>query len=245
MFDRERQLAAYERNKLTRGSTPAKPARDWSFWFPLGMSVLSLFISLATAYFNTFLQEDDLRVFIGPPPGVSRNKVGEIALHGAQEFTFINSGNRSAAITLVAGNARVLRTDNNDEDRRCAFGEEGANSVAIAFDAKPFVIKPGEIRHISTLPEAMILFWNAERDHSIPTVRLNRGIHQSKGSQSYLVCVMLSFVIPDGYATRWQKAAYLLSFDDAGDEYAKETPLFEVGKPMAIAAERRIRMGVW
>jgi hypothetical protein len=153
--DRERQLAAYERNK--RQSDIEKEVRPKRDWLPIFVSLFSLGISLLTAYFSVFLQEDDVRVVIEKNPLLMRNGDGELILYGDQRLTFINSGNRSAALTNIEAHARVLPSINSD-DRRCTTAaHEETPSVPIEFDAKPFVIKPGEIQYISTRPVAGIV----------------------------------------------------------------------------------------
>jgi hypothetical protein len=248
LSDRERQLEAFERNKRKADTGKASSAkRDW---LPVTFSVASLIVSLTTLYFNIFLQEDNLRVVIGETPMVSRNEGGEIGLYGDQQLTFINSGNRPAALTRIEAHARALQ---DEADRECKKPDDVRNffaMVPINFDAKPFVIRPGEIQHVTTTPEAG-LAWRKEkaeggtREDETPMFRLPREYHQSKGSGKYLVCITLSFVVPDNYAVRWQKAAYLFSFDGADAYFADRAALFDEGKPIVILSGRKMRWNFW
>jgi hypothetical protein len=62
-----------------------KPPRDW---LAITISLFSLLISGLTIYFNVFLALDDLRVVVGPPPTIARDKTGEASIDGDQELTF-------------------------------------------------------------------------------------------------------------------------------------------------------------
>jgi hypothetical protein len=76
-----------------------KKGRDW---LAVGISVFSLGISALTAYRTILFQRDDVRVEVGEALRVMRDK-NQFTLEEMQELTFINSGNRQAAVTGVSG----------------------------------------------------------------------------------------------------------------------------------------------
>ena len=72
-------------------------------WASLMIAVLALAISATTAYFNLLRDRDDVRVAFGFGPTIFYNKTAEkLHLADPTTLTFINSGNRAAAIANVA-----------------------------------------------------------------------------------------------------------------------------------------------
>jgi hypothetical protein len=87
-------------------------AKDWT---TLIFSVLALVISAASAYWNIIRQVDDVRVMIEGSPSIGVSG-GKIISHFGPPMTFINLGNRSAAISSVS-----LSIAQNDPER-CKYG---------------------------------------------------------------------------------------------------------------------------
>src|SRR5205807_1328222 len=78
-------------------------------------------------------------------PWVQTNSKKEAEFVGEQELTFINLGNRSAAVTFLG--ARIIPVQAVKDPSTCS-GAHDFPAYPIGFDTKPFVIKPGEISYI-------------------------------------------------------------------------------------------------
>src|SRR4051812_15680953 len=124
-------------------------AKDWSF---LSIAVLALCVSVATALFNVVLQFDDLRVVLGRNPLVEI-RASELTVSGDQELTFINSGNRAAAITDISAVARRIVVPGDEQvchSPSASRFEELFTFAPMELDAKPFILKAGEILFVKT-----------------------------------------------------------------------------------------------
>jgi hypothetical protein len=108
-------------------------------YLTLIISTAALFVSLITAYF-TFRHIDDVRMILPDMNDLAiRMKIAEdrLSVAASQNITFINSGNRAAAITRVV----LMKFGPFEGDEtKCQVNMDTLN-----YDFEPVVIKPGEI----------------------------------------------------------------------------------------------------
>ena len=206
-------------------------------WLTLTISCVALFVAVTTATFNVVLQLDDVRVVIGKHPIATITDEGAVGLTGNQEFTFINSGTRAAAITSVGGMVFPLKNE-DDPYRDCnppiGDGENippARGWMPIGLDAIPLVLKPGDISVVAAKPGGFL--WRRRKDG---TVVFPGGFYRPKDGDRFLVCLTLSVVTPDNFTTRWYKPAFVVEVTDAFPRDDKE--LFEKEKPIVVV--RRI-----
>ncbi|MEH2486266.1 hypothetical protein [Bradyrhizobium sp. AZCC 2230] len=200
-----------------------KPAgRDW---LPVGISVISLAVSLVTFYINALLQVDDVRVMIGDPPYVSTDTNGDTLIEGGQQFSFINSGNRSAAVTTVSGLSRRL---NPAANKTCASPLQ-FQEFPIILDAQPFVLKPSEI--VVTTPTMA-----SKKDRRGAPFRIPKSVFSAKVGDQVLICLNVNVVTPDNTSSAQQIPLYILTFLEVD---AEPTLLFDPSKPIVLLKSRR------
>jgi hypothetical protein len=110
-------------------------------WIAISLSVLALFISLITAYFNLVRQIDDLSTIIEgyPLPGVATDPA-RLIVSGEISVLFINSGNRPSAISGIGYHVEQWPDSPHDGSESCYI-----NSVSFDTDHQPIVVKQNEI----------------------------------------------------------------------------------------------------
>jgi hypothetical protein len=113
-------------------------AKDWITGI---LAFLALVVSAATAYFTTIRQADDLRVISSLEPVVILDDKARLGVSGQQQITFINSGNRDAAVTGVTLVVFKLM-GSPSANSQCNEGREVAN---LAYQVDAFITRPGEI----------------------------------------------------------------------------------------------------
>jgi hypothetical protein len=122
--------------------------------------VLALIVAALTAYFTIFQQLDELKVAIGHAPAVAIRPNGDLWIIGPLEITFINSGNRSVAVT----DAWALATRLKSPDAKPADcdGQEWRGS---AFKLDEFILKPGEIelKKLGPVSNCFFVTWKREK----------------------------------------------------------------------------------
>jgi hypothetical protein len=195
-------------------------------WASLSFSCLALLVSVGTAYFNVFLQQDDIRVVIGSTPTFTLRNNGDIATAGDQELTFINSGNRSAAITSVTA---LVTRQGAPEDLLATC--DGPDAYRMRFDIEPFVIKPGEIL-VKKMPVSRDLGWNDEKNGVLV---LPKSSYEAKHGDKYLACLAMNITTPDSFSKEVHHRAfdYVLKRLAIFEPEEKRT-LFERGKPVVM-----------
>jgi hypothetical protein len=99
----------------------------------------------ALGFWATIKRDDDVRVLITDPPSFYLEEK-KITMIGTPKFTFIDSGNREAAITSIGAAAWYFGGDKPTK-KDC---HQNGPRFPVEFDAKPFVLKAGEIRVIET-----------------------------------------------------------------------------------------------
>jgi hypothetical protein len=120
------------------------------YWIQATLPILSLIISALALYFTNFWQSDRLDVYVSKPScctGGFQLKLSDMNQFVGLEFsdeeymTFVNSGNRAAAISGI-GVEIFPTTFSNKNPRIC---DEEHESSGTTYDIAPFSIKPGDI----------------------------------------------------------------------------------------------------
>jgi hypothetical protein len=198
------------------------PRRDR---LPIVISLFSLLISALTIYFNVLLELDDIRVVIGQPPTISREKNGEVSIDGDQEFTFVNSGNRTAAVTYVFITTERIET-NVSQAQSCGNMNDKL-MLPLPFDVAALVLKAGEINIVSAR-------LGAKRDKQ-GIIRIPKELFSAAVGDQILVCLAVNIVTPDNYSTQQRIPVYKFTFEN---EFAEESALFDKNKPLSLRHAR-------
>jgi hypothetical protein len=190
--------------------------KKWRDWLAVGLSVLSLGISALTAYHTIFFQRDDVRVEVGESLRMLRDK-NQFTLQETQEFTFINSGNRQAAVTGIYG-MLVLVTNRGNADAQC--NQKLPLHKSIYLEASPLVLKPGEIQ-VLQVKVAAEYPW--KKESGMLRFREEGAV---EGAANYVVCLALYVTTPDSSSVRWVQPLYTLpNIGEGKDAFEKEEPL--------------------
>jgi hypothetical protein len=132
----DRAWEIYERNKQRN----AKPKKERKLsvreWLLALFAFVGLLLTAITTYYATIRTIDEVRVVVNDVPRIAWDN-SQISVEPKLSLTFVNSGNRSAAITAIFIHLR--RTHTCDEKER--YG----GSTYLEFLSEPFVIKPNEI----------------------------------------------------------------------------------------------------
>jgi hypothetical protein len=160
--------------------------------FSMSLSVLALLVSFLTAYFNLVRQYDDVRIVINLDP---QNTVldrftypsGDILNH-PRRLTFINSGNRSVAITSVR--ISVLFATDLEAATECTFAYGGEVSFYY-YEFEPFTLKANDI----AVPKMEPRYRNRSNIYG-------EKIEETEGTRRNLVsCLLIGFITPDNVVT--------------------------------------------
>jgi hypothetical protein len=123
----------------------------------VSLSLLALTVSIGTAYWTIIRQLDDMRLVIDGSTAITLDQntaavspfstnVGHFADTGSLRivtnavFTFVNLGNRPAAVTSIL----LWINQPPDEEKREPCEDTGP-FIWVRLDIDPFVVKPGEI----------------------------------------------------------------------------------------------------
>lgn len=125
-------------HKARPGSKQGGAGWSWKDAVTLPSSLAALLISGSGFYFNLVRLSDDIRMLIPTVPYVTLdNDHSRFAIEPAETILFMNSGNRSAAISFVQ---LYVNQDRNAQD-----GCELPSALMLEYDAEPFGLKPSEI----------------------------------------------------------------------------------------------------
>ena len=132
----DRAWDIFQKNKSRTASSEHK-RRDW---VTTSLALLSAVVSVGTVYYNFVRQSDDVRVSLPEfSPFISRGaEWWNLSLESDMTVTFVNSGNRTAAITDTSLRL-AYRANRNELTNECQHGR------FVSFNIEPLVIKPGEI----------------------------------------------------------------------------------------------------
>jgi hypothetical protein len=213
-----------EKNKPTAGGLTAKD------WITITLSSLALVISASSAYYNILRQQDDLRVVIGEAPGIFYDtNARNIAIIGGQGLTFINSGNRAAAIMNVS---LVIATPLKDENSpKCST----TSTYELRYLFEPFVMKPGEltVKSLQDMPIGSIR-------PSDPRVRLlPHELFDIKLHDHIIICLFFEVETPSSFNAKVEVILYDTNFlsEKEFDETQWPVPVKD-GTPPAILIQK-------
>jgi|SRR5215472_10147455 len=160
--------------------------------------VASLSIGGTVNYFNVVRQVDDIRVAPGSPPSLNVHSKNALIIYGSLTAAFINSGNRSAAITGVSG---LLTNFDEPEGGDCDKGF--ARTTPLFFDIPAFVLKPGEILVKDFATERLGYFKKADGGGLLLS-----GLAAMNDVNTGLACLSLTITTPDSYAANVSRPVF-------------------------------------
>jgi hypothetical protein len=212
------------------GKERKKAQRDrWA----ISISIISLLITLSAFVLGSLLQKDDVRVVIGEPPGVNVNEKGEIYVSGSQTLTFINSGNRAAAVTDIG--ALAWNASGSEKPKTDCVESQQEPSFPTPLESRQFVLKNGEFSVIN-LDVREQLFWKKRKDGNI--YFMGTKDFRVKVGDSFYTCLTLNIVTPDNILSRWSHPAFKFKVEEGfGGLSAVPEPLFNAEKPIAVLFE--------
>jgi hypothetical protein len=187
--------------------------------------VLALLVAGLTAYFTIFEQVDDLKVAFGKLPGATVKPNGDLWIIGPLEITFINSGNRSVAITNVWAMATPLKSPDATATN-CDTPE--THGAALRLDS--FILKPGELELKKLEAVSNCFFCELEKGEdflSQPTW-VPKSVFKVKLGDAFLTCLSLAVATAEGTSTEIKKPVFKY---EIGSE---PTPLFDKTKPIVF-----------
>jgi hypothetical protein len=202
-------------------------------WWAISISIFSLLITLSTFVLGSLLQKDAVRVVIGEPPSVNINEKGEIYVSGSQTLTFINSGNRPAAVTDIG--ALAWNISGSEKPKTDCVESEQEPSFLAPLESRQFVIKNGEFSVIN-LDVREQFFWKKRKDGNIYFIGTKD--FRVKVGDSFYVCLTLNIVTPDNIVSRWSHPAFKFIVEEGlGSLTAVPSPIFDAEKPIAVLFE--------
>ena len=100
---RERQQIQVEERLRQQVAVKEKKGKAWSSWVGSPVAWLALLVGGLNAYFASFRQYDDIRLYSDSTPEVDfRYKYQRIDIYGLHRLAFFNGGNRDALIHSVS-----------------------------------------------------------------------------------------------------------------------------------------------
>jgi hypothetical protein len=197
-------------------------------YISISISVVALLATLFTLYKTYVETDDDLAFIIDKLPDFRITK-GDgdnlfITLSARHNVTFINSGNRSAAI-LGMTIAATADTPANADPKRCP-------EMNYSYDLKPTVVKGSEIISVPTqLAEVKSRNSTNLPEGSVPVYRASSEV-KSPFATVVWTCLTIEAVLPDQPIIRIQKPfANYIQLDEAAGSAGS---LLDIGKPIVI-----------
>jgi hypothetical protein len=201
---------------------PAFAPKDW---LTLGISLIALAVSALTAYYNYFRQVDDFRMVLGYE--LPRVMLGmdrkTILFGGSYVASFINSGNRSIAVTGVKA---VVGKGKFPKDP-CLIPQS-----PVPYKLEPFVVKPAEIVVKNLVPED----FSPGHQKVVDMFKLNIDWEEIPEYGVLDVCLLVNVVTPDNYADERSVRIF---------ELVKGKETLSVGTIYAIRAPGTIVKKAW
>lgn len=205
-------------NHLKLETSEGKPQRKhWLDWAGWAIAIISLLFNGITVYRTQLIQRDDVRVVVDGALEVRPDK-GDLLLDEDQQFTFINSGNRTAVITEIYAEL-VLITDPNT-------GCDGRFAKSIVLNQTQTVVKPGEILPVHAKVVERYP-WEKGKDG----LRFRRS--KEEQNDSYIVCLQLYVTTPDSTSIRWVQKVHLVPAKDDPSRDARDS-----GRPPLILIQQ-------
>lgn len=141
--------AGRERRSVNSDDANKRPAIGVKDVLSLSLSLLAFILSIITGYFTVFRQVDDIRLDIPAHAVISWvGKEDELIIFARHSLTFINAGNRAAAIT----SAELYFAVNQDNCRNI----EGSVFIVVPLMFEGFALKPNEVFTTNMTPSGKV-----------------------------------------------------------------------------------------
>jgi hypothetical protein len=202
------------------------------------MSGFALLLSFSTAYFNFFRISDDLSVAIGRVHGVSIDEnTNKLRIAGNTDLTFINSGNRAAAVSrvtyIISRDAPALRTCSMDFNSRYFF-----------FQSSPFVVGPGQlvVQTFDKRDTEGSLGWEPMIESTDAEIA---DTEELKLGESVAICLRIAVTTPDAEGYRvvipiHKQVLYRTRRQDEPPRAIAIDPMYLMEKPVPLMKSSRI-----
>jgi hypothetical protein len=214
--------------------------REWAGIVGMVTGLVGLVISGGTAFLTIVRQVDDVRVLIGDPPVVYISNSGKtLESNGEQELTFMNAGNRNAAISNIKG--LVIPLDNSEGELPKCKKEE---ALPISFKPDSFVIKPGEV-----IVSKVVLqegFWKKKKTGD-EYVADNTFFNFKRGAV-FMACLSVSVATPDAFYRDKLIPAFKYTLLDSSNMFLNTKPfesLFEQNRPITLLKRTGTILDSW
>jgi hypothetical protein len=213
--------------------------RSMKDWISPILSCLALIVSAITAYFSILQQTDDVRIVTSSQPIVVFDDKGTLGLAGRRQITFINSGNRDAAVTDITLAIMRLRTS-PVANSQCS--ELRNFQVAnLVYDFEPFVVTPGEIT-IKTFDQTSFPQWKTDKVDSSRKF-LSGPSNVAKGD-AVVTCLRISMTTPDMVVNDvYAPKHYVIIKDFPSADPSPNSLLSDPNKPYPIVVQIHSRLG--
>jgi hypothetical protein len=228
-----------------REKKEAKPKRDW---VPISISSLSLLISLLGMYFTALLQTDDVRLVFDELPILAADQDRNLIINNRLALTWINSGNRAAAISSVRGFVKKLEKE-EQIGRDCAVK---TFPFSLNLGIEPFILKAGDISRVTPNKlEGFGIVTDPEGRKNFYMIPNN--IYRPAAGDTLLVCIVTRFVTPDDFVRDSTTAVLKFKFweqtfdstDTEGQEKkrtimgAEVEQLYDKARPLQLVSRNR------
>jgi hypothetical protein len=142
----ENTLERYERRKQEQQDKQKPPTAGLQVkdYFTLGLSILALTLSAATAYFTVLKVTENIEATAIDFPTLQVTKEKTVSWAKTLDLTFVNNGTLPIAVadaTLILIFDQRPPGQEKDDDDLCS----GNHWLELQTDAEPFVVKPAEI----------------------------------------------------------------------------------------------------
>ena len=225
----------YEQRKaVTAGNSHKEPKVNMKDWVSVTLSCLALGVSAGAAYFNIIRQTDDIRIATLPSPFVVLDDQGKIGVSGQQQITFINSGNRDAAITDLSL-VLVRLKDAPPDDTQCDEAK-GSAVASLLYDFEPFITRPGDIV-VKTFTRTLYpdLWKTSSTDNNLKFFDLGSSMFGAK--EIVFTCLRLSVTTPDKFIADVLVPKHYIPIEDVrhdGSVASSVKSVFDSNKPYRI-----------
>jgi hypothetical protein len=214
--------------------------REWPGFVGMASGLVGAFIAAGVFYFTVIRQVDDVRVVIGDPPVVYISESGKtLESNGEQELTFMNAGNRHAAISNIKG--MVIPIEKGESSLpKCQIED----TLSISFKPESFVMKPGEVIVSKLLLQEG--FWKRKKKEG--GYIADNTFFSFENASSFLVCLVVSVTTPDAFDRDMLKPAFkytLFNVRKTTGETKIFEPLFEQNRPITLLKKASTIFDSW
>ncbi len=178
----------------------AKRERDWAAFL---ISVVSLLISLASFFFSTLLESDDVRVIIDQVPFLTVDE-GTLYVRDPVRLTVVNYGNRAASILSLVATVRTVAKDEGADAPCISKTTDGLwSGYEVQFGLDPFVLKPGDVVNVESKTLAGVAAQQVRKEKNFYTI--SKRVYAPKSGDRLLVCLRAKAATVEKVVARWEK----------------------------------------